>query len=303
MAQGIGWTTNARRGAAPGIIQSRSRSESQTCGTASTGARLPDWQHFQNIAAYLHEPVTRLRHIFRCYKRHQKYLATIRDKRQSPVMLQQIAESFDFPQHESYSQLLKLDTRSRIIVSAHTGNYIFLPALLASIEPPCRQQFVLSLSAASEACVENLKGAFPAVRANLQSQLLVSNANPLVLARILRRNRTTLYTFGDLPPQFGESAHVEFLGRSAVFPRGPASLAVACRIPILPIVPVLVDGRCQVLAAPQLEPEQFSGRDCQAAARAITQILVRFFESVLQQYPEQWRYLPCLPQYFAMAPD
>ncbi|MEQ9022748.1 MAG: hypothetical protein RLN82_08330, partial [Pseudomonadales bacterium] len=83
--------------------------------------------------------------------------------------------------------------------------------------------------------------------------------------------------------------------------RGPATLALVNRVPILPVIVFKLDGRDRIFVEPQLEPLLEPGETLAVAVRRVTQSLVELLEKYLILDPTQWRYLKLLPRYFVQT--
>ena len=91
---------------------------------------------------------------------------------------------------------------------------------------------------------------------------------------------------------------MKFLDRIAWFPRGPATLAITSRTPLLPVINYLHQGINKIEMTQQIEPELLPGESFESAVARITQQLINYFEQYFVRFPEQWRYLQSLPTYF-----
>jgi len=250
------------------------------------------------VAFWLRVPERDCLRLLRDNKTFLRQVEKRRNQRQSRFSLQRHLQCWQFPQQQTYCQLLAQDPRSRIIVSFHFGDFVYGMNLLLREEVSQRPCRVLTLQQSSPAYFENMAKAFGDCGARPQHQLAVSATTMPELSSFLRNSRGTLVTFCDLPPGFGACSEVDFLGRRAWFPRGAATLALRNRVPLLPAVCCWHRGEHQVLLASQIEPEEYRQQDAATAAQAITQRLVMLLEDCVQQFPEQWRYLAALPGYF-----
>ncbi|GAB5497908.1 MAG: hypothetical protein PsegKO_02190 [Pseudohongiellaceae bacterium] len=221
-----------------------------------------------------------------------------RNKRQSRAALRQHLHSWQFPQQQAYRQLVARDSRPRIIASYHFGDFVYGMNLLLRDEVDQRPCRVLTLQPSSPVYFHNMARAFGERGARPENQLPMTRTSLRELSAFLRHTQGTLVTFCDLPPGFGATTEVHFLGRRAWFPRGAATLALRNRVPLLPAVNCYRNGQHQLLLAAQIEPGEYRQLEPGRAVQAITQRLVNLLQECLQQSPEQWRYLAALPGYF-----
>jgi KDO2-lipid IV(A) lauroyltransferase len=110
------------------------------------------------------------------------------------------------------------------------------------------------------------------------------------------RSGGIIFTLCDLPLRGLRTAPVEFFDTKALFPRGPAELALSCRGMILPLYTACEPGQKPFIrieepihSTPVLEK-----KNREAAAGRITQQLASRIESWIKQYPGQWHFWPIL---------
>lgn len=255
------------------------------------------------VAYWLRRPERECLQILRRNRAFLRQVEARRNQRQSAVALQRHLRSWQLPQQNAYRELLALDNRPRIIASFHFGDFVYGMNLLLRDEAgqrPCR---VLTLQTSSPAYFRNMEIAFGDRGARPENQLPVMQTPMAELSTFLGQLRGTLVTFCDLPPGFGATTTVQFLGRRAWFPRGAATLALRNRVPLLPVVSCFRGGEHQLLMAAQIEPGEYRHCDPARAVQGISQRLVNLLEECLQQFPEQWRYLAALPSYFQPPRD
>jgi KDO2-lipid IV(A) lauroyltransferase len=80
---------------------------------------------------------------------------------------------------------------------------------------------------------------------------------------------------------------VDFFGRPAATPKGPAAFAVKARAPILPFVMRRESGRRHVVMAGQPIYPPGSGDD-DKDIQDVTAAYTRYFEECVRRYPDQW---------------
>ena len=251
-----------------------------------------------SISSLLHEPEQQVQ---QWLQKNRCYLARVerfRNKTQSRARLQAHKASFRFQQRQEFEELIRLDSRSRILLGFHFGDFIYGNNVVADSEPASRRQCFLTQLPPTDHFLKNMRSCFGEVSFNNRQQLIADNTTPAELAAHLRRPQCSLLSFVDLPVGFGERVQVNFLGRRAWFPKGPATLALVCKIPLLPVMNWW-DGRLnRVQLFEQIEPRVVAGESLLQATTRITQTLVDILETVLLQHPWQWRFLTALPAFF-----
>lgn len=252
------------------------------------------------LSCYLREPRHTVRRLLASHHRYQRRLDQQRHQCLSLTQLQRLRRSFCFPQQQAYADLLAADPRSRILAAFHFGNYVYgMNALLASVAHPGLVK-VLSQRGASAVHWQNIEAAFGGRAPAQEVEWLSNSLEPAALSAFLRVTGNTLILFCDLPPGNGELSEVQFLGRTAWFPKGAATLAVTNRVPLLPVITLQQGRQNHIVLLPQIESTPLSGSGERSAAciERITQSLVNLLAQVLLHSPEQWRYLQGLPMYF-----
>lgn len=256
------------------------------------------------LSLYLREPCQQVRTLLSRHARLQKQLDYKRHHLLSISQLQRLRKSFGFPGQAAYASLLARDSRARILATFHMGDYVFgMNALIAST-PHAGLVRVLSQRAASTQHWQNVRKSFGTLTPGPKVELLTANTSQLQLSAILRERGNTLLLFCDLPAGNGELIKVKFLGRDAWFPRGAATLAVMNRVPLLPVITFRINQRNQIVMLPQLEsrPNLARGEQSLQCIQRLTQEITNILEAVFIAFPDQWRFLPCLPLYFS-APE
>lgn len=254
--------------------------------------------HINLISKYLHEPANRVERILNRNTLETKLM----DHRRNTVLTQrQLAahdSRFRISRLEQYQRFLEIDQGSRVITSFHLGDYIYSIGHLMSLEPRMRNALLMR----QQSCgFENSNNILRQAgdRSWPRSAHILSNKPPLrQLTSQLRAGGTSLVLFCDLPENYGETVNVTFLGRPARFPKGPATLAVLGRAPILPVITYFDGEYFQIHIGDLINTTPIDGENPDQSCARITQQLVNFFEPVFLKYPEQWRYLGLLPSYF-----
>ncbi len=169
--------------------------------------------------------------------------------------------------------------RGVLVVSAHMGSWEIAAAIWSStiapvalfaeeLEPPelyewyrhTRQRLGISV--------------LPLNRAGLRQVVQALQANEMIVTAIDR----------DIA---GTGIEVEFFGRPARIPSGPAALSLRYRVPLLPVVVYrLPDDSYQAVGFPPIVAEDTGDYD--ADVRRATQLLVRHMERIIREHPDQW---------------
>src|SRR5437879_5333590 len=114
----------------------------------------------------------------------------------------------------------------------------------------------------------------PATRSGLRKVLEALDANEMVVTAIDR-------------DMLGTGLEVEFFGRPARIPEGPAAIALKRGTPLLPVCVLRnPDDTYQAIGSPPIFAEPTG--DHQADVRRVTKKLVRHLEEIIRAHPEQW---------------
>lgn len=254
------------------------------------------------LSSLLHEPEHQVQKWLHSNRRYLARVERFRNQTQSRARLLAHKASFEFLQRREFEELIRLDSRSRILLGFHFGDFIYGNNVVADSEPESRHQYFLTQLPPTDHFLQNMRRCFGEVKFNNRQQLIADNTAAAELAALMRRPQCSLLSFVDLPAGFGERVEVAFLGRRAWLPKGPATLALVCKTPLLPVVNWW-DGRLnRVQLFEQIEPQIATGESLQQATTRITQTLADILEHVLLQHPWQWRFLSALPAFF-MEPE
>ena len=251
------------------------------------------------IAYAFRQPVNIVNSLLAKNRRHNFRFEQRRNKVERASLVQRYCEGFEMPQREDYLNLIKKDGRSRIVTSFHSGDFLYGAASLFSLDSNQRNKYVLSLNRSCDACYSNLAAGFDRGALGPKSELLLCDTDSLELSGILRAGNASLLLFCDVPPGLNETIEVKFLDRQAWFSIGPAILALANRVPLLPFINYSTGNSSYLKLGSQIEPELLPSETLRMGAKRITQDLVSFFEPVFLENPEQWRFLSLLPGYFS----
>jgi len=251
------------------------------------------------IAYAFRQPVKIVNTLLAKNRLHNGRFEQRRNKIERASLVQRYCKDFEIPQREDYLELLRKDGRSRIVASFHCGDFLYGSASLFGLESNKRRKYVLSLNRNSIACYSNLAAGFGHKASGPECELLLCETDSAGLSQILRAGNASLLLFCDVPPGLNQTIEVNFLNRHARFSIGPAILALVNRVPLLPLINYSAGSSSYLKLGSQIEPELFPSETLRMGAKRITQDLVSFFESVFLENPEQWRFLPLLPCYFA----
>lgn len=250
------------------------------------------------IAHSLRQPISVVNSLLAKNRLYNCRFERRRNKVERASLVQRYCADFKIPQREDYLNLIQEDGRSRIIASFHCGDFLYGSANLFSLDNSKRKRYVLSLNRSSNACYSNLAAGFSRDIADRDCELLLCETDSSKISQILRTGNTTILLFCDIPPGLNETTQVSFLSRNVGFSIGPAILALANRVPILPLINHSTETAGYLKLGNQIEPELLPSESLRSGAKRITQSLVSFFESVFLENPEQWRFLSLLPSYF-----
>ncbi|MCH8135968.1 MAG: hypothetical protein IIB77_08335 [Proteobacteria bacterium] len=263
-----------------------------------SGRRVVSGDLCKCISFFLREP---LRAVISILRRNVLFLQQVEHRRVHVLdryRMRQYAASFELRQGNKFSDLTEMDGRSRILATYHFGDFVYGMNYLVCLDPPGRNRLVLSHAMPSPNYAENMHHAFGAKAVGETAQLISADTSTAALSALLRQGDCTLVMFCDLPSGSGELVQIKFLNRTAWFPRGPATLAITNRTPLLPVINYLYEGINKIELAQQIEPDLLAGESLETGVRRITQLLINFFEQYFLRFPEQWRYLRHLPLYF-----
>ena len=251
------------------------------------------------LSIYLREPLTTTSEIL---VKNVRFLDEIEHRRNTALTkteLQQWRSSIHIARSQDYREQAAHDEGSRIIASFHFGDFIYGLNALMCLEGPHRRRLVYSQAKGSDAYYHNMRHCFGGRALTHDAQLTAAEADPLGLAQSLRKGNCTLVMFCDLPPSYGETTAVEFLGREAWFPKGPALLALTTKTPLIPVINLKNRRQNHLRIVDAIEPFRRLDESLEAAVQRITQELIGLLEAYLRRQPEQWRYLQVMPIYFA----
>lgn len=168
-----------------------------------------------------------------------------------------------------------------VLVTGHMGYWQIAPFLMAK-----KAYAPLTMAMAEE---PNRQTAEFEARFRSRLRVVYTTRGPLALVELARIvNQGELVGMQMDRHTGGAHVMVEFFGRPAPFPTGPAMLARATRTPLIPVF-VLADGdrrRCRFRVEDPIEVPSTRDRDTDLAVA--TRRLVAIYERYVRTYPEQW---------------
>lgn len=201
--------------------------------------------------------------------------------------------SFRWPEMEAYKRFISGNEQSRILLSIHMGD--FLGAYSRIALETSDDWHVLAIRRVSDATTDPLERI---QFGRTTSILRPGQYSPVQVAAKLRKGRHTLAILCDLGTQFGETAAVSFLERSANFVRGPASIALLSGCPIIPFVCYQEADEKHIDMGAVIYTRSGEAETFTDSVTRITQQLACFCEKWVRKYPDQWKYLPEVFNYF-----
>ncbi|MFK7863501.1 MAG: hypothetical protein AB8B95_04645 [Pseudohongiellaceae bacterium] len=250
------------------------------------------------LSFYLREPLKETQELLNRNEKHLQKVEILRNHPQRHSTLVEHIKKIHVPQESHFKHLDAADETPKIIVSFHFGDFIYGVHKLLSSQESTANTLVLSQKKSTEQYLKNMKSAFGENSASLENQLLLDEVTIKDLMVFLRRPKSRLVMFADLPSAYGETTEINFLGRKAFFPRSIGLLALASKVPILPVICINANTGHRVEIGKQIEPNAVFNETKADAITRITQTQIDFFEYYFLQDKSQWRYLQYLAQYF-----
>ena len=176
---------------------------------------------------------------------------------------------------------MQREKRGGVLATGHMGYWQIAPFLMAP-----KAYAPLTMAMAEE---PNRETADFEARFRSRLRIVYTTRSPLALVELARIiNQGGLV--GMQMDRYMGGAHlmVEFFGRPAPFPMGPALLARATHAPLIPVF-VIADGdrrRCHFLVEDPIIVAHTRDRDADVAQA--TRQLVAIYERYVRRYPEQW---------------
>jgi len=181
----------------------------------------------------------------------------------------------DQPAVEAMARL-KREGKGAITVSAHFGGFELIGSWFAAQDVAMNLLTGVQHNPKVNALADRMRGVYgvPTIPVN----------RPKRVFSLLRRGEFLALLSDQHAP---DGIVVDFFGRPAKTPQGPAAFAVRCGSPILPVL-LRRDAynRRTVMCGEPIYPPN-SG-DKEADMKAMTQAYTSYFESVIREFPGQW---------------
>lgn len=189
----------------------------------------------------------------------------------------------DIPARASVTALEAKNSKGWIALTGHIGNWELLGSWVQSSS---RSDDVLVV--AKRLPNQTLSGIVERLRTQLGVTTVYQDESPARAIRFLRQGGVV----GIVPDQDVKSLSgmfVEFFGRPAYTPIGPARIAIAAGVPILPVFMLRDGASFRVECGEPILPDPKLSRDDQIAA--ITLAWTRTIEDKIREHPEQWSWI------------
>lgn len=257
------------------------------------GDRIADWLFYYKSGNIVEEQLRNLDHIMGCgvgrgkkikvvrklWRRHGRFLLDLfRFARMPDDKISRIVPGFAGVEH---IQKALEKGRGAVILTAHLGHWELGGILLKYLGFKVNVVQQLYDSADQNALLDRNKG--------LRGIKVIATDDPAgfaVNAYNALKNNELVAIQGDRDPR-RSGVRVDFFGRPALFPRGPALLAMKTNAPLIPAFTIMGDdGRYHPVAEEPI-PLVNSG-DTEADLKANIVKIAAVFEKYVQAHPEQW---------------
>ena len=250
------------------------------------------------IATLLKEPISRARSIYRLSDQYQELKRSNEQSLNSTKKYRRSFRSrFVWRHEDEFSNFIQLERKPFIAVTMHFG---YPTSTLMRLNEHCRKgSTILALVQAemSAAAIQQQKDLYFENDIDFD-QVISDQLNLRSLVANLRRGNTYLNIYFDLPPSFGESVEVDFMGQKAQFSKGPAEIAIFSKLKICPIFSYSVNGTNYIEAHNFIDSSLLVNENFDQATRRITQELVCLGERYIVKYPEQWQFIRSMSNFF-----
>jgi hypothetical protein len=245
------------------------------------------------FGAIFHEPVDNIESLLEAHYLYTRLYFARHVKRMRKVTLPGIDGQFYWPEKSAYQRLVTLSNESRLLTTIHMGDVVGAFRSISAIA--CNGRRAISIMPKNDGPASREFSVSDNVE---HTSTNANDMNPIAMIGELRGGNTTLAVLFDLTSEFGETVEVEFFGRKANFVKGPALMAVAAKIKILPFVTYEADGRDVLEMGSLIETDCLAGETLHNATIRITQMLATQAEKWIMRYPEQWRYTTSIFNFF-----
>jgi KDO2-lipid IV(A) lauroyltransferase len=173
--------------------------------------------------------------------------------------------------------------RGVIALSAHLGNFAMIGARLAAAGYP----FSVVVKQPKDERFARLIDHYRAVVGMQTISAKPRREAARQILKVLRRNEVILVIADEFK---SHGVEVEFLGRTAPAPRGPATLALRTGAAVLPTF-VTRDREDRLTLRIGAEIKLVKTGDLQGDVAANTSLFARHLEAMVRRYPDQWNWL------------
>jgi hypothetical protein len=247
------------------------------------------------LSCALGEPLDATRCLLKNNSAFLQAVESMRHQPQPRSRLSRYFNSFHCRHAAAYRSLCEADPRARILVGFHVGDFLFgfYRLLAEQASHPGQDILLLTERSPSPGMLQNFRTLFPESDFMERCQISLDKVSVPLLLGFLRKPKATLITFFDLPPVYGRCCEQRLFNRPVHMQLGPAMLAKAAGVPLLPVLCSRGRKDFSVSLGEQIEPEE---------PGQVTRRLTGCLQALLEQYPEQWRFLQRLPE-FAIQPN
>jgi len=184
---------------------------------------------------------------------------------------------------EKLEHIVRRQAKGGIVLTAHIGNWELLGASLnkAGYYGPV---------IAKEIYYSGYNNLIHSLRASQGVEIVYRGESPKSMLQTLKKGGL----IGILPDQDIEGIDgifVDFFGKPAYTPTGPAKLAITARVPIIPMFMIRNNNRYDLYVEDCIEATLQPDEDKQTAIHRITREWNNCIEQYIKKYPEQWAWM------------
>lgn len=174
-----------------------------------------------------------------------------------------------------------------IVVSIHMGDFLYGLLKLSQIIPKNKKISIVKYNEAST----KEKNAYQSYQ-NLGLQFEICRLSQKPALELLRtlRNGNIVFMMCDVHPSLGKTMPVNFFGKPALFPSGPAELALMSKAIILPLVCANISESIVLTIEKPILPTQTLSGSLSNQSQEKSQELAKQFEGWIRKHPEQWQF-------------
>jgi hypothetical protein len=204
-----------------------------------------------------------------------------------------VCDEFFWPEKSCYQRMVACINESRVLTTIHMGDVVGAFRNISSVT--CKSRRVISITQKHDGFK---LGGYSASDTGVYASTNTSDMDPIAMVAALRGGNTTLAVLFDLTSEFGDTVEVIFFGRRTRLGKGPAQVAIAAKVKILPFVTYDVDGRSILEMGPLIDTGCLPGESLNRATSRITQMLATQAEKWIMRHPSQWRYTTSIFNFF-----